>query len=147
MASKYRFRSCSRLTFEFHEHDAVAELGMAGDDASADDDGAAVEPKRDANAGADRKRHEQLDVAAAATEVGGFESQGEVGAFLADFGLDLDGVAIMEAAIMFGGSGSRRLWVGHVRVGPIHKRAPESAPGRRAYRVPEMIIGVEVGRG
>ena len=131
------------LTFEFGEHDAVAELGMAGDDASADNDGAAVEPERDANAGSERKRHEQLDVAAAATEVGGFESQREVGAFLAEFGLDLDGVAIMEAAIGFGGSGSRRLWVGQLRVGPIHKWAL----GRRDYRVPGMIIGVEVGLG
>jgi hypothetical protein len=29
----------------------------------------------------------------------------------------------MEAAIGFGGSGSRRLWVGQLRVGPIHKWA------------------------
>jgi hypothetical protein len=41
------------LTFELHEHDAVAELGMAGDDESSDDDGAAVEPEGNPKADAD----------------------------------------------------------------------------------------------
>ena len=41
------------LTFEFHEHDAVAELGMAGDDESSDDHGVAVEPEDGLKANAD----------------------------------------------------------------------------------------------
>ena len=41
------------LTFEFHEHDAVAELGMAGDDESSDVNGVAVEPEGASNADAD----------------------------------------------------------------------------------------------
>jgi hypothetical protein len=41
------------LTFEFDEHDAVAELGMAGDDDCLDDDGAGVEPEGGSNADAD----------------------------------------------------------------------------------------------
>ena len=41
------------LTFEFDEHDAVAELGMAGDDDCLDDDGAAVEPEGGSKADAD----------------------------------------------------------------------------------------------
>ena len=47
------FQELFPLTFEFHEHDAVAELGMACDHAPADDDGATVEPKYDANADAE----------------------------------------------------------------------------------------------
>jgi len=103
------------LTFEIQEHDAVAELGMAGDDASLDDDGVTAEPEGDLHAGAEWKGHHQLDVAAAATEIGGFEAHGDVAAFLADFDLDLDGVARMLAAIRFCGSGVRGS-----RVGQIH---------------------------
>jgi len=108
------------FTFKFQEHDAVAELRMAGDHASVDHKGVTVEPKRDPNAGADRERHEQLDVATAATEVCGFQAHRNVGAFLAEFDLDLEGVTRMEAAIVFDGSGSSGLGVGGIRVGEIH---------------------------
>ena len=107
------------FTFEIHEHDAVAELGMAGDDASLDDDGVAAEPEGDLQACAEWEGHDQLDVAAAATEVGGLEAHGEVAAFLADFDLDLDGVARMLAEIWFGGNR-----VGGLGVGRIHGLAP-----------------------
>ena len=90
------------LTFKFHEHDAVAELGMAGDDDTLNDDGAGVEPERGLNPGCEWELHERLDVAAAATEVGGYEAHGDVDAFLAEFDLDLECVARMAAVIGFG---------------------------------------------
>jgi hypothetical protein len=90
------------LTFEIHEHDAIAELGMASDDASLDDDVGAAEPKGDLHACAESEGHDQLDVAAAKTEVGGFEAHGGVAAGLADFDWDLNVVASMEAGIGFG---------------------------------------------
>ena len=88
--------------FEFHEHDAVAELGMVSDDASSDDDGVAVEPEDGLNENADWEGCWHLDVAAAATDVGGLESQGVGAALLVEFDLDLEGVARTEAAIAFG---------------------------------------------
>jgi hypothetical protein len=87
------------LAFEFHEHDAVAELGMAGNDDSPDDDGAGVEPESGLNAGCEWELYEHLDVATAATEVGGYQPQGDVAAFLTEFDLDLDGVARIAAAV------------------------------------------------
>ena len=90
------------LTIEFGEHDAVAEIGMAGDNASSNDDGGGREPEGGLNAGADWEGHHQLDVAAAATEVGGLETHGDSAAFLADFDLDVDGEAAMVAAIVCG---------------------------------------------
>ncbi len=85
------------LTLKIDKYDAVAEIGMAGNDESMDDDGVAVEPESDLNPGAARHWHDELDVAASATEVGGFEAHGDVAAFPADFDLDLDGVARMVA--------------------------------------------------
>lgn len=90
------------LTFEFLEHHAVAILGMTGCDASLYDDGVAVEPECSLNMSADGEGHHQFDVAAAAAEVGGGEAEGDIAAFLAEFDLDLDGVASMKAAIAFG---------------------------------------------
>lgn len=90
------------LTFEFLEHHAVTKLGMTGYDACLYDDGVAVEPECGLNVSADREGHYQLDVAAGATEVGGGEADGDVAAFLAEFDLDLDGVAGMKAAIPLG---------------------------------------------
>jgi len=90
------------LTFEFHEHDAVAELRMAGDDDSSDDNGAGIEPEGGLNADCEWELHLHLDVAAAATEIGGYEAHGDVAAILAEFDLDLDGIARMAAAIGFG---------------------------------------------
>ncbi|HEY6303364.1 MAG TPA: hypothetical protein VIX14_09885 [Terriglobales bacterium] len=40
------------LTLEIHKYDAVAEIGMVGNDASRDDDGVAIEPENDLNPGA-----------------------------------------------------------------------------------------------
>ena len=90
------------LTFEFLEHQAVAILGMTGYDKSLYDDGVVVEPECGLNVSTDREGHYQLDVAAAATEVGGGEADGDVTAFRVDFDLDLDGVAAMKAAIALG---------------------------------------------
>jgi hypothetical protein len=90
------------LIFEFLEHHAVAILGMTGCDASLYDNGAPVEPECGLNMSADGEGHHQLDVAAAAAEVGGGKAQGDIAAFLAEFNLDLDGVAAMKAAIAFG---------------------------------------------
>jgi hypothetical protein len=90
------------LTFEFLEHHAVAILGMTGYDPSLYDDGVGVEPEGGLDADADREGHYHLDVAAAATEIGGGEADGDVTAFRAKFDLDLDGVAAMKAAITFG---------------------------------------------
>jgi hypothetical protein len=90
------------LTFEFHEHDAVAELGMPSDDDSANDNGITVEPKGGLNADCKWELQEHLDVAAAATEVGGYEAHGNVAALLAEFDLDLEGVARMKAPVRFG---------------------------------------------
>jgi hypothetical protein len=75
---------------------------MAGDDPSLDNDRVAVEPEGGLNLGSDGERHHQLDVTTGATEVGGGQAHGDVIAFLAEFDLDLDGVARMEAAIAFG---------------------------------------------
>jgi hypothetical protein len=55
------------LTFEFFEHDAVAELGMAGGDAAMDDNREIVEPEGGSNVSAYGEGHHQLDVAAGAT--------------------------------------------------------------------------------
>jgi hypothetical protein len=91
-----------RVPFEFLEYDAVAILGMTGYDASLYDDGMAVEPECGLNVSADGEGHHQFDIAAGATEVGGGEAHGDVIAFLAEFDLDLDGVAGMKAAIALG---------------------------------------------
>ena len=90
------------LTFEFHEHNAVTELGMAGDDDSADDDGAAVEPESGPHVDAECELDHHLDVAAATTEVGGYEANGDIAAFLVDFDLDLDRIARMPAPVGHG---------------------------------------------
>ena len=89
------------LTVEFLEHHAVAILGMTGYDACLYDDGVALEPECGLNVSADGERHHQLDVAAGAAEVGSGEARGDVIAFLAEFDLDLDGIARMQAAITF----------------------------------------------
>ena len=91
-----------RLTFKFLEHHAVAILGMTGYDKALYDDGVVVEPECGLNGSADRERHYQLDVAAAATEVGGGEANGDVAAVRSEFDLDLDRVAAMKAAITLG---------------------------------------------
>jgi len=87
------------VALEFEEHDAVAELGVAGDDASADVGWVAIEPESAIDVGADGHRDRQLDVAAAATEVGGFGAQRNVVALLAKLDLDLGGVARVMAAL------------------------------------------------
>jgi hypothetical protein len=111
------------LTFVIHEHHSVTELRVAGDDASADDDGLAIEPEFGFNAATDGERHHQLDVTAAAAEVGGFEAQGDVAAFLMEFDLDLDGAAGIAAAIVFSRGGCKGLGIKQ-----IHRSYPGLAP-------------------
>ena len=117
--------------FKLYEHDAVAELRMAGDDASADEDGDVIQPERGVQAETDGKRHHQLDVATAAAEVGGFEAHGSVGVFGVKFDLDMDAVTGRVAAFMLEGGGS-----GGKEIGRTHK----SAPGVLGW-VPRIIIG------
>src|SRR5271166_2390229 len=90
---------CLALTFKIHEHDAVAEFGVAGDDEASECDGAAVQPKGRVEADTHGERYRQADVTASATEVRGFAAQGEFAVILQDFDGDLDGVARMSAAI------------------------------------------------
>jgi hypothetical protein len=107
------------IAFEIEEHDAVAELGVASDYASADDDGAIVEPESGMNTGGEWESHHQLNVAAAPTEVGGLEVHGDVVAFEVDFDLHIYGVARKVAAIVIDEHGSRGL-----RVGRMHGWSP-----------------------
>jgi hypothetical protein len=124
------------VAYKLHKHDAVAELGVAGGDLAADDDRRVVEPESSLNMGADGESHHGLDVAPSATEVGSFETHGDVTAFGVDFDLNMEVVARVEPAIVFGGTGKRRLRIGHVhgwfRARPIH------GPG--------VLIGVEAVR-
>jgi len=113
------FQDLISIGFEVEEHDAVAELRVTGDYATADDDGAIVEPESGMNAGGERKRHQQLNVAAGATEVGGLEAYGNLVAFEVDFDLYMDGIARKVAVIVFDDHGSRRL-----RVGRMHGSSP-----------------------
>lgn len=89
-----------RLIFKIHEHDAIAELWMARDYASAHDQHGISQPKSGLHAKADWQGREHLNVAAAATEVGGFEAGGDKTAFWMDFDLHLDGVTRILAAII-----------------------------------------------
>ena len=87
------------MTLEFHEHDAVSELKMTGDNSALDCNRRFVEPESDMKGSADGKGHHQLDVTTSATEIGGSESHGDIVTFLVKFDLDLDGVTRMTAAI------------------------------------------------
>jgi len=113
------FEELVGLTFKIHKHDAIAELGMAGDDESANDGGIAVEPEGEANANADGERDEELNVAASAAEVGSFEAHGNVAVFLTDLDLDLGVVTGELAAIGFGGGVGDGMSAG-MGVGRIH---------------------------
>jgi hypothetical protein len=113
---------------------------MEGDDTSEEDDGLAIEPEFDSNAGGDGQWHHQLDVTAAAAEIGGFEAQRDVAACQMDFGLDVNGLARIAAAIVFDRGGCRRL-----SAEEIYRLSPGSAAfGPRM--IPVVIIGIEVGR-
>jgi len=94
------------VALEFEEHDAVAELRVAGDDASADVESTIVEPESDIDVGSDGHGHHQLDVATAAAKVGGLHAEGSVAAILAEFDLDLGGIARVLAAVGMGQGGS-----------------------------------------
>ena len=87
------------LTFEIHECYAVAKLGMTGDDESPDEKGSPVEPEGSPQADADGERNHQLDVTAAAAEVGGFEAQGDIAAVWADLDGNVDRIARMLTAL------------------------------------------------
>jgi len=112
---------------------------MEGDDASEDDYGLAIKPEFDSKTGGDGEGHHRLDVTAAAAEVGGFKAEGDVAAFLMEFGLDVNGLARIAAAIAFD-RGSRRL---------SGEKIHRLSPGQRrsaARMIPVVIIGIEVGR-
>jgi hypothetical protein len=93
------------FTFKINKHDAVSELGMAGDYEAVNDGGIAIEPEREANTRADSEWDEQLDVTTSATEVGGFEARGDVAVFLMDLDLDLSAATGILAAIRNGCGG------------------------------------------
>jgi len=97
-----------------HKLNAVAELGMTGDDASVDEYGMAVEPESGSNTDVDCQGHDHLDVTAAAAEVGGLQAHGDLVALLVDFDLDLQRIARMAAAIGFGWRAGRGLGVGRI---------------------------------
>ena len=97
---------------EFEEHNAVAELRVTGHDASANADRGLVEPKSSLDVGAEDEGHHQLDVTAAATQIGGLEAEGNVAAFLAKFDGNLHGVAPVNAAIGMSEGGTLRVFVG-----------------------------------
>lgn len=81
------------ILFELQEHDAVAELGVAGNHAPAKIDGRIVEPEAAMSIGAGRQGLRELDVAATAAEIGGFGAEGEVGSVAVQFDGDLHGIA------------------------------------------------------
>ena len=126
------------VIFEFHEHDAVAELGVASDDTPSNDEGGAIERESGLNTCAEWQSHDQLDVAAAATEVNGFKVHGNVNAFLAELDWDLYGVARMEAALACEQNGGGRL-----RFGRIHGSSP--GLGGADCMAPLLIIGIAIG--
>jgi len=100
------------FAFEFEEHNAIAELGVTGDDASANADRGLVEPKGRLDVGAEDQGHHQLEVTAAATQIGGLEAEGNVAAFLAKFDRNLHGVAPVNAAIGMSEGRALRVFVG-----------------------------------
>lgn len=102
------------VVLEIEEHDAIAELGVASDDASANMDGAVVEPESGLNVSAQDQRFDQVHVAAAATEIGRFHVEGRSGAFLAKINWDLDGITRMQPTIGFNGRRAQIRFVGEI---------------------------------
>src|SRR5271163_872762 len=101
---------------------------MAGDDASPNDYRMIRQPEHGLHANADAQRRERLDVAAAATEIGGFEAHGNGAAFGVDLDWNLHGVTGMPAAVIVTiiigiGDGGK----GGLDLGRIHGRLRSSA--------------------
>jgi hypothetical protein len=105
-------KELSSVAFEFQEHNAIAELGVAGHDTSADSDRGLIEPKGGVYIGAQDQGHHELYVTATAAKIGGLEAKGDIAAFLANFDGNLDGIATVDPALgMSEGGGSLRLSV------------------------------------
>jgi hypothetical protein len=137
MASRYRGWKFSPIVFEFKELDAVAELGVAGDDASPHAHGAIAEPERGGDISADGKWHHQFEVAAAPAKVGGVHTDGNVGAILAKFDLNLNGVAWIAAAVGWPENMAQKLLVGNVHgigSGPVLITIRRTLRGLSAHR-------------
>jgi len=110
-----RFQEAAQAIFcvvvEFQEHDAVAELGMAGDDATADECGLVGYRQLDAHPQAHRKLIRQHHAAAVEAQVGGCGGDGCGFVLGLDPDGNLDGVALVEPAL---GRGDGRFVVRHV---------------------------------
>ena len=102
------------IVSKVEEHDAVAELGVASDDASPDADRATVEPEGGMDIGGQGKSRHEGHVAAASTEIGGFEAQGKGAAFEAKINLHLHAIARMHAAVGINESEVQRLSIGRI---------------------------------
>ena len=96
-------QSLLAVAFDFQEHDPVAELRMAGDDATADDDDLFAERKLDPDALTDGELIVEQDAAAVQAQVAGV--RGNFGKRVEGLELDrdLDGEALMEPALGLGG--------------------------------------------
>lgn len=92
-------QSFSTIAFEFKERDAIAELGVAGDDPPFHAHGAFVKPERRGHASTDWKSRHQFDVTAAPAEVGSFHADGNVFANLTKLDLNLNGMARIAPAV------------------------------------------------
>jgi hypothetical protein len=110
--------------FELEEHDSITELGVAGDDASANNDGVTIKPENSLNSDPDRKRNEELDVTPIAAEVSGFQAHREVVAFLAKFDLNPDGVTRIASPLRV-----RERRSGWLLIGEIHGGSGRASDG------------------
>ena len=120
--------------FEFLKHDSVPELGVAGDDRSANDRGVTVEPESRSYPDADRQRNEDLDVTPAAAQVGGFQPHRDVVAFLANFDLNLDGITRILSPVRARWKRSRWLLLWDMHGDSGRARAVVGARPRMNYR-------------
>jgi hypothetical protein len=102
------------MVFEFKELDAIAELGVACDDASPHAHGAIAEPESGGDIGADGKWQHQFDVASAPAEVGCVQTDGNVAAILTNFDLNLNGVARIATAVGWRDNMAEKLLVGKI---------------------------------
>jgi hypothetical protein len=95
-----------------------------------DNDRVVSQPKSSLHADTEWQRREQFDVAAAATEVGGFQLYRNIAAFRVEFDRHPDGVTRMAAAFMLDQGARRGQEVRH-----IHQLAP--GLGKTAF--PEFL--------
>lgn len=129
------------VAFEIEEHDAIAELGVAGDDASANMEGAIVEPESGLDVGAQDQRFDQMHIAAASTEIGSFQAQGSGRVFLAKVDRDLHGGTRMQPAIGVSERGAQKLFVGEVHGISFGSGIEDTAPKLAAKgRAPALSL-------